>query len=125
MKKENNISNIISREVLFSSSVQTANIISKFHIATILKGSCYFYVAFNPLSTLSDYIGFKSTMGGKTMILSMIQIPLLLNYLVYAMFNRQHTTLNNIEVMQQNTSRSVTCTFEMNVKGLIELMYQF
>lgn len=82
---QNNTHKNIIAEGFLSSRFDTANFNTTIHKANFFTGVSYFYVAFNPLSTLSDYIGFKSTMGGLTKIKSMIQIPLLFSYPVHAM----------------------------------------
>jgi len=53
-------------------------------------------------TTVSDYIGLKTTLGGKQISLSMIQIPLFHMFISICYAQRQHMTLHGLGVMQQN-----------------------
>jgi hypothetical protein len=79
-----------------------------------------------PKSSLADYIELKTTSGGLTLIKSMIQIPL--SFTLTSTFNA-HPAKCDLTQLKDNAVklnyRSMIDTSEMDVKGLIELMYQF
>ena len=79
-----------------------------------------------PKSTRLDYIEAKKTMGARQISPASIQIPLFHNLTVRAMLLTATCDLTqHWSNAAKLINRSINSTFEMNVKGLIELMYQF
>lgn len=90
------------------------------------KNSQNIYIgASQPKCTKLDFIEAKTTIGGEQISSSMIQIPLF--HQLASVCNAKSATYDLTQLWDNAAklnNRSVIDTFEMNVKGLIELMCQ-